>query len=141
MAKKGIVAWEGDRMQFEFESAEAVQKWIADGAKVGFTFYLGNADDSDEIFVIDEDDEEQEIGVKVLDFAADEYQYGVEGDRVFINAQVSFEADILDDVDVEAVEEWKVRGEGWYCGSIYPLDFEAEPVDDDGGSIELSLVL
>lgn len=26
VAKKGIVAWEGDRMQFEFESAEAVQK-------------------------------------------------------------------------------------------------------------------
>jgi hypothetical protein len=102
--------------EFEFASTEAAELWEASGSRVGFTFYLGNADEFESIFG-DVDDEE--ICVRELD--AGTFTFTRSGALVRMSASVAFEWDLASDISVERFKEWVDDEGGWCCPSVYPM--------------------
>lgn len=132
--KQATIVWEVQKALFEFDSVEDLNGWVNSGGKTGFAFYLGNADDSEDLF--GEVDDEEIVNV-VLN--PDQYVYTVEEDTtVLLNASVSFNVNLLDGVTVEDFEEWVEEGSGWSCGSVFLVDSEVEELSSwDDGDITL----
>lgn len=131
--KKATIVWEIQKAVFDFDSQEDLNTWVSDGSKLGFSFYLGNADDSETIFSEVEDEEIVNI---VLN--NDQYVSILEDDTVVVNASVSFSVDIEDSVTIEDFEQWVDTCSGWSCGDLYLLNGGELSSWEDG---DISLIL
>lgn len=132
--KQATIIWEIRKAAFEFDSVEDLQAWVDSGSKAGFAFYLGNADDSEDLF--GEVDDEEIVNI-VLN--PDQYVYTVEEETtVLLNASVSFNVNLFDGVTLGSFEEWVEDGSGWSCGSVFLVDSEVEELSSwDDGDITL----
>lgn len=129
--KKATIVWEVQKAVFAFDSLESLQDWVAEDSEIGFSFYLGNADDSENIFGEVED---EEIVNTVLD--SEQYNFVVEDNTVTVTASVSFIVNVLDNITVEDFEVWVDNGSGWSCGDVY-LGDGAELSSWEDGDISL----
>jgi hypothetical protein len=102
--------------EFEFASVEAAELWEASGSRIGFTFYVGNADEFESIFG---DVEDEEICVREL--AAGTFTFSRTGSRVRVSASVAFEWEMTEAVSVERFQAWVDDEGGWCCPSLYPM--------------------
>lgn len=133
--KQGEITWRIKGAVFEFDNDKDLDTWINDGAYVGFTFYLGNADDSEIIFG---EVENEEIIVQLLE---DEfYNYSILGNKVFVNATVSFKVEVSDNVDVKIFDDWVANCSGWSCGDVYLVNSYGVLTSWSGGDISLVLL-
>jgi hypothetical protein len=127
--------WHIDRARFRFEGPEAYAAWKKN-PKVYFSFDPTVSDDrgagvfADAAEVTGYFEITQERGTVVIN---------LEDEGPVISAWVKIRAEIIPDLDEEALATWSSERGGWACATIDLGEHEAELHWDDGGEWRLLL--
>lgn len=131
----GQIDWYQQGAQFEFDSNDAANRWVASGAPVNFVFALDTADNSERIFGI------EDAEIENVTLLETEYKFRCDDNVVTINAAHSFPVDLADGISIEDFENWIAEEGGSFCGVIEPIsDEEVSPIGfDESGTTFTSI--
>ena len=125
--------WHIDRAKFNFEDSSDYEEWKKTKS-VFFEFSPSASDDMGEAIFVDANDVEDDFEVTNENGTL---SISLEEDGPLISAWVKVSAELVDDLDEEALSDWSADEGGWASCSIYLGDFDAQIVEDDGGEWRL----
>lgn len=124
----GLV-WHIDRAKFSFDDADEYEEWKKE-KKVFFEFSPSQSDDFGEAVFADPSECEDDFEV-----TADRGKVSItlEEDGPVVSAWVKVSAELVEDLDEDALSEWSSDQGGWASCSIYLGPYDATISEDDGG--------
>jgi transposase-like protein len=128
-AQSTELVWHIDRAKFSFDDPDEYEEWKKD-KKVFFEFSPSQSDDFGEAVFSDPSECEDDFEV-----TADRGKVSItlEEDGPVVSAWVKVSAELVDDLDDEALSEWSADEGGWASCSIYLGPYDASISEDDGG--------
>jgi hypothetical protein len=121
--------WHIDRAKFSFDDAAEYEEWKKE-KKVFFEFSPSQSDDSGESIFADASECEDDFEITL---EKGKVAISLEDDGPVISAWVKVKADLVEELDEEALSEWSSEQGGWASCSIYLGPYDASITEDDGG--------